>query len=44
MIINMFSAYFEPLLKDINHTKLLQEWKINIDAAAYEINIDANMS
>ena len=43
MIINIFSAYVVPLLKDINHPELLQEWKLNIDAAAYERNIDANM-
>ena len=44
MIINIFSAYFVTLLKNINHTAFLQEWKLNIDAAAYEINIDAKMS
>ena len=43
MIINIFSAYFVPLLKDINHIALLQEWKLNIDVAAYEKNIDANV-
>ena len=31
-IINIFSEYVEPLLKDINHPALLQEWKINLDA------------
>ena len=31
------------MLKDINHTALFQEWKLNPDAAAYERNIDANM-
>ena len=35
MIINLFSAYVVPLLKDINHPALLQEWKLNLDAAAY---------
>ena len=44
MIINIFSAYVVPLLKDINHPALLQEWKLNLDAAAYEKYIDANMS
>ena len=44
MIINIFSAYVVPLLKDINHLALLQEWKLNLDAAAYERNMDANMS
>ena len=44
MIINIFSAYSVPLLKDINHPALLQEWKINHDDAAHEKNIDANLS
>ena len=44
MIINIFSAYVVPLLKDINHYAFLQEWKLNLDAAAYEKYIDANMS
>ena len=35
-IINIFSEYFEPLLKYINHTYLLQELKPNIDDAEYE--------
>ena len=43
MIINIFSEYVVPLLKDINHTALLQEWIRNIDATAYKINIDANV-
>ena len=42
-IINIFSEYVEPLLKDINHPALLQEWKINLDATEYERNIDANL-
>ena len=42
--INIFSAYVVPMLKDRNHTALLQEWKLNIDDATYERNIDANMS
>ena len=32
------------MLKYINHPVLLQEWKLNIDAAVYKINIDANLS
>ena len=36
MINNIFSSYFEPLLKKINHPELLQGWKLNIDAEAYE--------
>ena len=44
MIINIFSKYVVPLLKYFNHPTLLQEWKINLDAEAYENNIDYNMS
>ena len=44
MIIKFFSKYFVSLLKDINHPYLLQEWKLNLVAAAYEKNIDANLS
>ena len=40
---NIFSKYVEPLLNYINHPELLQEWKPNIDAAAYEKKIDANV-
>ena len=36
MIINIFSSYVVPLLKDSNHPALIKEWKINIDAAAYK--------
>ena len=36
MIIKIFSAYVVPLLRDINHNALLQEWKLNLYAAAYE--------
>ena len=43
MIINIFSAYDVPLIKEINHPALLQEWRLNIDAAEYEQNIDANL-
>ena len=43
MIINIFSAYVKPMLKDINYPALLQEWKLNLDAKAYERNIDASM-
>ena len=32
------------MLKDIKHLALLQEWKLKLDAAAYENNNDANMS
>ena len=44
MIIDIISAYVAPLLKDINHPVLLQEWKLNTYAATYSINIDASMS
>ena len=43
-IISIFSEYVEPLLKYINHPTLLQECKLNIDAAEYKHNIDANLS
>ena len=36
MIIKIFSSYVEPLLKYINNHVLFQEYKLNIDAAAYE--------
>ena len=42
-IINIFIEYVEPLLKDINHPEFLQEWKLNLDAAEYENNIEANL-
>ena len=32
-IINIFSAYVVPIIKEINHPELLQEWRLNIDAA-----------
>ena len=35
MINSIFGSYAEPLLKYINNPALLQEWKLNIDAAAY---------
>ena len=44
MIINIFSTNVVHLLKDINNPALLQRWKLNPDAAAYEKYIDANMS
>ena len=43
IIINIFRAYVVTLLKDINHTALLQEWEINLDPAEYKRNIDANL-
>ena len=44
MSIKIFSSYVVPLLKDINHLTLLQEWKLNLDTAAYERNIYADIS
>ena len=41
MMINIFSSYVEPLLKDIDYTTFIQECKLNPDAAEYERNIDA---
>ena len=32
-IINIFSAYVAPQMMEIHHTALLQEWKLNPDAA-----------
>ena len=38
---NIFSTYVEPLLDDINHPELVQEWKLNIYASSYEKQLDA---
>ena len=40
---NTFIKYVEPLLDDINHPELIQERKLNLDSAAYEKKIDANV-
>ena len=32
----LFDEYNIPLLNDIDHTANIEEWKRNIDAAAYE--------
>ena len=42
-IIDIFSAYVEPLIMEINHPSLLQEWKLNLDAAEWERNIDSDL-
>ena len=42
-IINILCAFVELLIKEINHPALLQEHKLNADAAECEINIDANL-
>ena len=44
MIIKFFSEYVVPLLKYINHPEFIQEWKLNLHAAAHGRNIDASMS
>ena len=36
IIHNIFNTYVKPLLNYINHPELVQEWKLNIDAPAYE--------
>ena len=36
MVINIFSAYFEPLLKDINNSSFLKERKLNHYAVVYK--------
>ena len=36
IINNIFIIYVELLLDDINHPALAQEWKLNLDATAYE--------
>ena len=39
----IFNTYVTPQIKEINHPEFLQEWKLNIGAAEYEKNIEANM-
>ena len=34
----IFDEYYLPLLKHIDHAVLIEEGKLNIDAAAYEKN------
>ena len=36
----IFDQYHLPLLKDSDHPALIQIWKQNIDAAAYEENLN----
>ena len=40
----IFITYSEPLLEDINYPALLEEWKLNLDAAAYENILDAKVN
>ena len=42
-MINIFSTYFSPQIKEIHHPALLQERKLNLDAEEYENNMKANM-
>ena len=32
----IFSTYVTPQIKEIYHPAIIQEWKLNIDAAEYE--------
>ena len=34
----LFSTYVTPKIKKIHHPEIIQEWKLNIDAAEYEKN------
>ena len=36
---NIFNTYGTPQIKEINYPAILQEQKLNIDAAEYERNI-----
>ena len=36
---NLFSTYVTPQIKEISHPDIIQEWKLNIDAEEYEINM-----
>ena len=35
----LFSTYITPQIKEIYHLAIIQEWKLNIDAAEYEKNM-----
>ena len=35
----LFSTYVTLQIKEINHPSIIQEWKLNIDAAEYEKNM-----
>ena len=41
-MITIFSTYVAPQIKEIHHPELLQEWKLNLDAAEYEKNMRSN--
>ena len=36
----LFDEYHIPLLKDIDHPELIQQWRRNLDAAAYEKDLN----
>ena len=42
-MITIFSAYVAPQIKEIHHPALLQELKLNLDAAGYKKYTKANM-
>ena len=35
----LFSTYVTPQIKEIYHPSIIQEWRLNIDAAEYEKNV-----
>ena len=35
----LFITYVTPQIKEIYHPEIIQEWKLNIDAAEYEKNM-----
>ena len=35
----LFITYVTPQIKEIYHPAIIQEWKLNIDAAEYEKNV-----
>ena len=38
-MIRLFNTYVTPQIKEIYHPEIIQEWKLNIDAAEYEKNM-----
>ena len=36
----LFSIYVTPQIKEKHHPAIIQEWKLNIDAAEYEKKYD----
>ena len=39
-IISIFTAHVFPQIKEIHHPALFQEWKLNLESAMYEKNIE----